>query len=185
MLLTELVGIVDGHSATEAAESIKRDCQRFIQEWGGIPTPDHAIYRGMTNSWPNFAYQTKAIRTPTGMNINTQHRLDDYFQEEFGHRYRSENMLFGTGNPNHTEMFGSIHIVFPIGNYSYLWSPEVNDLNFLLISKSVEEIIATTHFIHNKSLNKILDHEVMINVKKYYAIPIKVYKRSVYPLLIE
>jgi hypothetical protein len=185
MLLIELVGIIDGQSAVAAANSIKRDCQRFIKEWGSIPMPDCAIYRGMINSWPNILYYTKPNRTPVGMDVATQNKLDDFFQEEFGHRYRSEHSLFCTGNPEHTKLFGDVHVIFPIGKYSYIWSPEVNDINYTLLSQSTDEIIANTHFIHNKLLNKVLDHEVMINVESYYAIPIKIYKRSVYPLLIK
>lgn len=185
MLLTELIGVVDGEPAVEAAERIKADCKYFIKEWGSIPTPTYALYRGTENSWPNIQRKTRTTRTPIGMDTKTQQKLDDFFEEEFGHRYRSENALFATGNMKHTQVFGTEHVVFPKGQFTYLWSPEVNDLNYMLLKLSVDEIISNIHFIHNRSLNKVRDHEVMINVAEYYVIPIRIYKRSVYPLLIK
>ena len=185
MLLKEITGVVDAQAAIEVVENIKKNCQPFIKEWGGVPHPDQALYRGIDIVWPHYIFNTQPKRKPMGMNLKAQSELDDFFQQEYGHKYRSEYVVFCTGNEAHTQMFGEPHVIFPVGNFSYLWSPDINDINFSFILKMVHEVIDESRFIHNRLLSDVADHEVMINVKSYYAIPIKVYKRSIYPLLIK
>ena len=178
--------VVDGPTAIRAAQDILKHCQPFIKEWGGIPTPEHAMYRGMDGGWPdNILYHTQALRKPIGMQRDTQKVLDDYFEQEFGHRYRSVNTLFISGDITHVHQFGEAHVVFPVGNFSYLWSNQIDDLNYELMFSNVHEIVSYANFKHNEGLSTIGNHEVMINTKLYYAIPYKIYKRSVYPLLIK
>lgn len=176
---------VDGPAAVKAAQDILKNCQQFIKEWGGIPTPDHAMYRGQGIAWPKIRNNTQALRKPIGMRRDTQQQLDDFFEQEFGHRYRSVNALFITGNHDHANAFGPIHVIFPLGQFSYLWSNQIDDMNYELLVSSVHEIISYANFKHNEGLSTIGHHEVMINTKSYYAIPYKIYKRSVYPLLIK
>lgn len=186
MILSEITGIVDGQSALEAAEFIKTNCQPFLKEWGSIPTPTYAMFRGQYNEWPEYIHHTLADREPTGMSKTIQKELDSFFKMEFGYKYRSDHIVFVTGRSANAEQFGNPCVIFPIGRFSYLWCPEIYDINYTLLNNiSVDDIIQNYTFMHNKGITRANNHEVMIRVKSYCAIPLRVYKRSVYPLLIK
>ena len=186
MKLSEIAATTPDNHASIVAHNILKNCQPFIKEWGGIPTPGHSIYRGSPYSkWPQFLCGTNANRESIGMGKWTQQKIDNFFQTKYGHRFRSEHVVFGTGNKNHAAEFGSVFVIFPVGEFSYLWSPDIDDMNYALhnYGGDVDELFKNVNFYHNKKINQIKTHEVMINVKDFYMIPLDVYTKTIYPLL--
>ena len=55
--------------------------------------------------------------------------IDDWFEEEHGIRARSEAVFcFGEAGRANAYMYGPVCAVFPIGKFTYVWSPKVVDL---------------------------------------------------------
>ena len=55
------------------------------------------------------------------------HKLSDmYFKTKFGIAYRS-NSFFCTGNKSFASDYGSVCLIFPIGDFNFCWSPAVHD----------------------------------------------------------
>ena len=186
MKLFEITAQPFDNHASIVARDILKNCQPFIKEWGGIPSPSRALFKGTEQShWPVYEFNTKASRKPTGMTTGVQQKLDDYFQEQFGHRYRSDHIVFCVDELNWAYEFGEPHVIFPVGTFSYLWSPDIADINSSMYDydNDIDKIMKISRFVHNSGLNKVAFNEVMINVRKYYSIPLKIYKQTIYPLL--
>ena len=52
--------------------------------------------------------------------------MEDWFIENFGAPYR--NSVHVTGNIYQTEDYGSPFAIFPIGDFTFVWSPTVSDI---------------------------------------------------------
>lgn len=54
-------------------------------------------------------------------------KLDGLFYKKFGWKVRSEG-VFCTGRKSETLMYGITYIIFPKGQFKFVWSPDVLDL---------------------------------------------------------
>lgn len=109
----------------EAAELIRRDCKPWLKEAGDAAC---LMYRGTSDvdGWFD-KLDTRRDRKPTDTPRFVHAKLDDYFHEKFGIRLRSES-LHCVGKARLAETYGKVRVVFPIGKYTYVWSPNVKDL---------------------------------------------------------
>ena len=71
--------------------------------------------------------------------------FDEYFEKHFGLKMRSES-IFTTSDISTASEYGQPYMVIPIGDYSYCWSPKVEDL--------------TSYY----------DREINVRVKKMYDV---------------
>ena len=165
-------------------EAIKQDCQPYLQS----VTDPLRLFRGMAYEG-KMSLLRKQIRLndrkPKAMNDEIHNVINDYFTREFGEPFR--NALFVISNSNLASSFGIVYNIFPIGEFTYLWSPKVEDLNYNILNgaletspgKSKEDLIDELHHQLSKyhyrthGLNDALDfkHEIMIRCKEYYALP--------------
>lgn len=72
-------------------------------------------------------------RWPRGGNMKEYSTLvNDYFTKEFGLPFR--NGIMTTGDQLQSSGFGTDVAVFPIGEFKFLWSRQVTDLNYTISS---------------------------------------------------
>lgn len=168
-------------SITALKKILDRDCAPFMKEmghdWDMI-----SLYRGI------YLHQSrKSIvkikvnknRKPKDIPLNLHKMFNAMFEEEHGvDSIRSES-IFATGNSNIAKRYGIIYVIFPIGDYTYWWSPKVADLWHQVdrkdsisydYSKLFSKLIPT---YKNTNLKKGIKsyNEIMILCDNYYAIP--------------
>lgn len=107
---------------------IERDCKKFIEEVGVAK-----FYRGFRQVeryevMPGLyhIYNTKA-RSPKDTKIEVSDLLDDQFEKKFGVRPRKD-AVFTTKDTVIASDYGNPFLFYPIGDYKYLYNPNVLDL---------------------------------------------------------
>lgn len=115
--------------AKRVAALIKRDCQHYLQEVGFDSRNPSAslMYRGIKNKAEPFQEMTaRTDREPVDSSKTVHKALDDYFEKRFHFRFRS-NGTFCTGSRTFATSYGHTYAIFPIGDFKYCWSPEIED----------------------------------------------------------
>ena len=98
------------------------------REFKGYKKGSMFFLSGRTNNKDVFKRKIRKNRSPKDMPEDAHESLDDGFYDEFGVHYRS-NAVFVTGNFNTADSYGdNVYMIFPIGQYSYAWSNQVQDL---------------------------------------------------------
>lgn len=167
---------------------IKSDCKPWIQEFGGIIP----LYRGVISHIPFFSKRyVREDRKPRDSGKEVHEKWNNFFKKEFNHPFRS-SAVFATTNYNIAGEFGHIFLIFPIGKYSYTFSPYVSDLTYNFERKLkefnhengtdfnlrtvpqdiVNDIMHDFSYEIDFGLNEFLKRnvEVMINCESYYAL---------------
>ena len=129
-------------------------------------------------------------RQPMSMPAAASQVADDYFQRTFGWRARSAG-IFAVGSRTIAGTYGPSHIIVPIGNTSFVWSPKVNDLFEVydnLADQCAEDGLSTSSTLRafedfldfeadymSGSLERAIksSHEIMLNCDSYVAIEAK------------
>lgn len=158
--------------AWEIMDIIKRDCQSFLRS----RRKKQFLWRGSSQTIEYFEKLTpRTDRTPRDMPLDWHKGIDEALEAKFGWKPRSQG-VFCYGSHVRTEYYGEPFLMFPIGRFRYVWSPEVTDL-----------YIKTFSFIHAKKLSfediaeKYIDtdlkhaiekgnNEIIINCKEYYLV---------------
>lgn len=177
-------------SANEVLELIKRDCAPFLEEskkagflYRGIQ-PDGEDLHVNDSDGKKLVYIQKRVRqdrVPRDMPKPAHHALDDWFDKKFGIKARSQCVFAYGGElyPRGTiKEYGDAHIIFPIGEMQYVWSPEIEDL---FVSMEADEITSREDVIRlvdesgykSTGLDEAMKfgNEIMIKCNKYYAFP--------------
>lgn len=113
---------------------LEKDCAPFLSE---IKYP---LYRGLrkrslarTEVMPSvYMMSTRSDRTPMNMPEEIQTIFDDFFEKEFGVRFRTSG-AFATFNQELSAQYGAAYMIFPIGKYKMLSSNVVDDAYFDLL----------------------------------------------------
>lgn len=102
---------------------IKKDCQPFLNEWGNVP-----LIRGVKTVPDSFV--KKEVRLADRRPKDTPRRLHNKFNKALteltGLPYR--NGMFASGRSDVAADYGNPYIVFPMGNFKYIWSGLISDL---------------------------------------------------------
>lgn len=182
-------------------DTIISDCKKFIKESKG-----HFLYRGIKNM--GF-YDTKIERFEVNTNrkpLDTPSLLQTLFDEEFSKLYGVKpraSSIFCTGSRSLAGDYGRPMVIFPIGNYTYWWSPDVLDLVDIwstynikladvrintpeytedpseLISK-INKLLTNRKYYNTDLVNAISSsNEIMILCKEYYAVDIETAKEVI------
>lgn len=111
------------------------------------------LWRGMRTPTPNCdlgslgSSGTAKRRIPLAMPETLMVTVDDFFQEKFSWRSRSENTLFITGNKRQARFHGEPCSVFPIELVQFVWSPNIPDLSVALHKLCAERL--PPHELHD------------------------------------
>lgn len=159
---------------------IERDCSFYLKHG---PHLSHKLqmWRGVDNVRTPFSKQTaRKARLPAHTPKELHEFMNDMFQKKFG--WPARNGTFVTWDRDTAATYGDLYAVFPIGEFKYVWSPDVQDL-YSYVADFVEEIdnaptieqmkktisdlkwidsglqsMPTTHF----------NNELVIDAKEYY-----------------
>jgi hypothetical protein len=183
--------IVEVTSTSQYIEKIKNECQPYLRS---VEDP-LMLFRGMENSGKIVRKKVrKDNRIPKAMKKPLHNMINEYFVEHFGHPFR--NGVFCATSMNMASGFGSVHVIFPIGEYEALWSPKIEDLNYYMVTDEFKKLrqyinfarpgsadytmmknqlwsgLDVAKYIHNQLPDaRAFNHEVMIWCDEYYAIP--------------
>ena len=127
----------------QVADLIKANCQPFLKESGFSYNnmDDSTLWRGVSGHIQLPAFSTQKVKTnrgPTDSSKEIHEVLDNYFKSKFGIKFRS-NAVFTTGRCHVAEEYGDAFIVFPIGEYKYIWSPKILDAYRFFDNKKSKE----------------------------------------------
>lgn len=124
----------------ETIESIKKDCQPFLSSdvFKRFYLDNEFLYRGEGRTFGEYLKaDVNKNRTPKDMQEDIHNVLDEWFENKFGHYYRSES-IFTTFNLDRARSYSHVlpshgilkyaYIIFPCGNFDYCYSTEVEDL---------------------------------------------------------
>lgn len=118
------------YSKTEIASLIKQDCEKWLKEIG----KDNMAFRGERTDQLFFKQKPHPNRIPLSMRLSTHKALVKAFSE-LGFDANRQNSFFAFGNKLST--YGNFNYgIFPIGNFTFTWSPAVNDL-FISINDDI------------------------------------------------
>ena len=130
--LTEAVRAVD---ETQALEFVQTYCGPYLRQ----RAPDKLLYRGVINSPPPAAFYTKMVgpRVPRDMPPRVSRAVNRALTER-GFKVNRLNSLYVTANPDVAlEMSASAVVtVFPIGEFAFLWHPDIADLHEYLVKEA-------------------------------------------------
>ena len=118
---------------------IKKDCSKFLKEFGSTP-----VYRGTDDIKKDntlIRMKSRIDRMPKDTPKHLHDLMDDLFKKHHGWRARSEG-VFVTKYFSDAESYGKPALFFPIGNYKYLWSEDIEDLYVDIREKIIQKIMA-------------------------------------------
>lgn len=102
--------------------TVVKDCQPYLNQFG------FGLFRGMQATSPIVYHkEVHKSRRPRDTPNGIHQMIDIWFKQNFGHYYRSES-IFVKNSLEGVEAYGTPYIVFPIGNFSILYSAEYPDL---------------------------------------------------------
>jgi len=170
-------------------ELIQRDCQPFLGKIGG-KMGEYTLHRGMAHSRTPLV--KKQVRLDDRNALSTSavkhERYNNYFEDEFGVPFR--NALFASGNKDQAAFYGDVFTVFPIGEFDWLWSPNIEDLalditwprvggfdNVPPSQEHVDSELSRAGYDMNSNIKGAIEsgNEIMIRCKEYYASSIHVW----------
>jgi hypothetical protein len=130
-----LLEIQSATSAPEvAAKLVFENCQPFLKESGFFFTkPDinyalGALYRGMHDVKQHRMSEVSGtrMREPKDSSKKLHDLLDEYFKYTFGYPYRSKG-VFCSAKESIAESYGQTCLIFPVGNFKYVFSKKIED----------------------------------------------------------
>lgn len=117
----------------EFIEKVKIDCSEFLKI-------KSSLYRGASGISDYMTYDTiRTDRVPMSTSKYQQEVLDDYFEENFGYKYRSGSLFtfssseYASHYAGFADQVGKTYQIFPTNGYKLFGSIKVDDL-FSIIS---------------------------------------------------
>lgn len=164
--------------------AVAKDCKPAITAAGG--PLEYGLYRGMPVDQPALHKQVRTSRKPKDTEEKMHKVMDHWFYENYGIRYRT-NAIAGTGDPSSAEYYGTPYLTFPVGQFSFIWSPDLIDIGADVDGRmpadsfeysmgeyveQIEAVLNKARFFHNEKFHQALEsgHEIMIHTNEYYAI---------------
>lgn len=158
MKLTDLFEVQHAHDLSGSAQvSIKELVHELSPTFLSRTGKAGLLYRGMrlqhsdgankgiltaeTEDGPAEYYilKSRADRKTANTDPALSRIVDKWFLEKFGHPFRS-NVVFCTGEYHDAVGYGNAtSAIFPIGKWSYVWSPIVNDL-FVDLQENIDYV---------------------------------------------
>lgn len=146
--------------------AIKRDCKPFIQS-----KPGGLVMRGMTGKGDEiFKRVVRQDRKPLTMRADKHKAFDDWSKEKFGFGARTQ-CVFVTGDYGDAKSYGQPYAIFPIGDFRFIWSPEVGDL-FMYNTTHIKDYDDLRYKDTDLADAVASNNEIMVYCKEYYAVPI-------------
>jgi hypothetical protein len=199
-------------------EAVRFDPKRFLQDCHPCLSqlnlskdpeqdPSYKVpFRGMSptttakTGW-DIIQHTKH-RKPKDTPLLVHNAMNEVFKKKFG--WNARNGVFVTGSDMFAGTFSTVHAVFPIGEFKFLWSPQIEDVYGDVVEPVLgddwEEDWADRGEIHfqddllgypwsTKDFAEALKsmHEIMLSCESYYAFLFDsvFFNRTIMPLISE
>jgi hypothetical protein len=135
---------------------LKTDCKPFLKEYTG-----RFLYRGSSNTYGDIEKVIpKKNRRPLDTPLELHNIWNNAFKKKFGWNVRSEG-VFVTGDDFQAGEFGAyVYLVFPIGEFKYVWSSKYKDIS-ADTSTDNDEISIYEYFLDRK-------HKHEMEIKKIW-----------------
>lgn len=196
MKLTDLITEAAlSQEPSDIARLIFKMCQPYLRDID-YNVSHYEMFRGLRISGSKLPHvestdtmikEPRAERRPFNTHPEQQDIIDNYFLNNFGHKFRSDKVLFTTGHFTTASEYGTPFVIFPIGDYKYCWSQIVEDLYFTiptldvdddapanLSSEQVDKLITSLYnakYQNNNMKAAITStHEIMIHCQRYIAV---------------
>jgi hypothetical protein len=157
---------------------IKKNCSPFLRE-----SKRMLVYRGVKSGGP-FAFIgiPRKDRRPLDTDDDVHKGVDKAFLNIFGWRARSQ-AIFVTGDEYQANYYGKLYVIFPIGNFKYVYAPQVRDLYHAQMAfskggyedrpkpqKMFDSFVRRNY--RDTNLTKAIksDVEIAISCKQYFAL---------------
>lgn len=185
-----------------AAKTIKQNCQPYLQQnkdainrypmYRGVKPPGGHSVTGAGDANVIRKDVRLTDRKPSDMPRELHHFINQYFMQNYGAAFRTA--MFVSGSSAMASDYGTTYIIFPAGEFQYLWSDSYEDL-FSITSEfglddnppssldaeeaiewkenSKEELVdGVLRTYQTDELMKGIDskHEIMIRCSHYYGI---------------
>lgn len=150
-------------------KTIKNDCGPFLKEFHNMLRKGEYLYRGKDEIIDGMKKVIpRKNRRPLDTPIKLHDMLDSLFEMKFGWKARSEG-VFVTTNHGTAMSYGegSSYAFFPIGKYSYIWSPSIKDLYMKLRFKKIIDVFGEINYTKFTE-EEIFEHLENIIDKDYF-----------------
>lgn len=151
-------------------EIILNDCKPFISDLRKC-NADSLLYHSTkspeTLSIVNYTgivkFNHRVREKPRDMPIVLHNYLSLELKEKFGWNPRSEAIFAHTSDFINSHFFGRKYIMFPIGEYKYVWNPNFSDIylslwsKYVIMKSGIENIYDTKEIPDKKDLQQKLD----------------------------
>ncbi len=164
---SEIMAREDDATLDEILTLVERDCKKFIKETAGF------LFRATNRQLgtPIKKMKQRTNRRPVDTSRRVHEMADKAFQKKFGWKVRSEG-LFTATRPSMTEGYGmNRYLVFPIGDFDYVWSEEHYDFFISqseLHSRVKRELGKPNAKLEQKHVNELIDEYTDKNLKKAF-----------------
>lgn len=181
-------------SVQEALEIAVKKCSPYLKQVVKKGGRFDFMYSGRTHNAYSFMRVVQQERHPLDTPKLIHMQLDRLFKKRWGVKYRSQS-IFCTGNLNHASLYGTPFMVFPVGNFKFLWNPKFKDLfNYIRydIAPSIDTNSIEGAEEFEKGLEGVIDtyqnsglpraiksgYEIMVHCKEYMALDQWTYEQS-------
>jgi len=147
---------------------IKANCKFILAEIRKTPASlkdYNFLYRGIKKSFNKddsfigdrnyFIGTVRKDRRPKDLSIDLHVLFDNAFEEVFGWKARSQG-LFTSGHKSDTSSYGRPYVVFPIGQFNFIYSKEITDLYTDLDNSLRNYNIITKYNLKIKNKKKLI-----------------------------
>ena len=143
--------LLNAMPVSEIVKFIEQNCQPVLREiaatkgaYGAKLGEITLLYRGIKTAESMFIGTVRKNRKPKDTSDDFHQLFDDSFSTIFGWKPRSAG-LFATGRYLDAKMYGITFVVFPIGDFNFIYSEEISDLfvaleNMAINNNFIEEL---------------------------------------------
>jgi hypothetical protein len=140
---------------------IQKECKPFLKQIKGAAG---TLTRHQKAIGPVFKKTTRKNRRPLDTPLKFHTLLDNWFKENFGWKARSSG-LFCWGTP--FPLLASGWMVFPAGNFKYVWSSKIKDLyQYFMMEIDKGDILTEYEDVFDDFIDKFANTYIDKNLKK-------------------
>jgi len=148
----------------EIKQVIKLDCQPFLKE-------KVILYRGGGYFGDGMIYKKlRTDRIPTDLPRKLHDAFDNVTNKKYGFKARSES-VFATPNIVTANRYDKPNLIFPKGDFKYIWSPDIKDLFYSWLHSFKKDV----KFLHDKELDEYFEDFIDMFYQPYGLKDIKKY----------
>ena len=169
-------------------KKVLSECTQYVNELKNCPK-GYFLYRGTNYQVEDVRLGESRLshRPPLNMPDNLHDSVNTIAENKFGWKIRNGVFCYGFTSLDEVPEplgYGIQYLCFPVGNFTFIYSPEHFDLvghfkdkDFKVTNAYIEEMVFKTTSLKdaidsNKYRNGI-GNEISVNVKTYYLVDVK------------